>query len=110
MVITLMPDDASSTAQSAKAPVAAAKSSRSIDSLVVQDESQGFRLENGRVLRSVRELRESLPSMEDWIFDHHVGNGYNHFADWIRGVFHDETLYSKVASAHSKQELLAALA
>ena len=91
------------------APVEAAKSTSSIDSLVVPDESQAFRLENGVALHGIRELKEYLPKMDDITFRKHVGLDYNHFADWISGVFHDEALAEKVAHAQTRQDLLAAL-
>ncbi len=89
-------------------PVAAAKSIASLDSLVVND-GQAFRLENGMLLRSVRELVDYLPRMEEWLFRNHVSEGYNHFADWIKGVFHDEELARRVANAHTKEEVVAAI-
>jgi hypothetical protein len=94
---------------SAPTPVSSAKSASSLDALVVQNDEQAFRLENGISLHGVKELREYLPTMDDGLFRNHVGFDYNHFADWISGVFHDEDLARKVGRATTKQELIAAL-
>lgn len=80
----------------------------SIDDLMVGDE-QAFKLENGMVIKGIKELREYLPNMDDAIFNNHVGDGYNHFADWISGVFNDQDLKEKVKNAHTKDELIKAL-
>jgi hypothetical protein len=76
---------------------------------MVQDESQAFRLENGVAIKGIKELREYIPQMDDGLFNSHVGQDYNHFADWIRGVFNNEELANKVAGAHSKDEMVAVL-
>jgi len=80
-----------------------------LEALVVQNDQEAFRLENGLALRSVKELYEYLPRMEEWMFKNHVGQNYNHFADWIRGVFHNDALAQRVANAHTKEEMQAAL-
>jgi hypothetical protein len=90
-------------------PVEAAKTGGSLDTLMVQDESQAFRLENGVAIKGIKELREYIPQMDDGLFNSHVGQDYNHFADWIRGVFNNEELANKVAGAHSKDEMVAVL-
>ena len=93
----------------APTPVLSAKSVSSLDGLVVQNDEQAFRLENGVALHGVKELREYLPTMDDNLFHNHVGFDYNHFADWISGVFHDEDLARRVGRATTKQEMIAAL-
>ncbi len=98
-----------SAATQAAQPVAAAKSGPGLDELVVQNEEDAFKLENGVAIHGIKELREYLPQMEDDLFQKHVGLDYNHFADWISGVFHNEELAQKVAHARNKEEMIAAL-
>lgn len=76
---------------------------------LIADPSKAFKLEDGTALTSVLELKEYLPGMPEDIFSKHVGQDYNHFADWVNGVFHDEGLASKIREAHSKEDLLALL-
>ena len=90
-------------------PVQAAKSTSSLDSLVVADESKAFHLENGVSLHGIKELRDYLPTMDEGIFRNHVGLDYNHFADWISGVFRNDELARKVSLARTKEQLLAVL-
>lgn len=89
--------------------VSVAKSSSSLDSLVVDDERKAFRLENGLAIKGIKELRDYLPRMDEATFKNHVSQEYNHFADWIKGVFNDESLAGKVRGAHTKEELIVAL-
>ncbi|MBR9693436.1 hypothetical protein GOV07_05960, partial [Candidatus Woesearchaeota archaeon] len=90
-------------------PVAEAKAGGTLDQLVVPDDGQAFKLDNGVALHGVKELREYLPQMSDEEFDKHVGLDYNHFADWISGVFQNEDLARRVGTARSKEEMVAAL-
>lgn len=109
------PSAAASPAAPAAAPpappaAAVPPSSSSLEGLVAQRPEEYFRLENGVQLRSLKELAEYLPRMDDDTFRRHVGSDYNHFADWVRGVFRDETLASRIAGAKTKSDLLAAIA
>ena len=106
---TTQPLQPAPTPQQTPQPVATAKSTSTLDTLIVHDETQAFRLENGVTLHGVKELREYLPKMDDQMFQHHVGLDYNHFADWISGVFHEEELARKVSLARTREQLLAVL-
>jgi hypothetical protein len=89
---------------------AAARSQRAdLERLITSNPVEYFRLENGRELRSVRELANYLPQMDEEMFRHHVGPAYNHFADWVRGVFHDDNLAQRIATARTRTEMLTAL-
>jgi len=57
----------------------------------------------------VKELLNYLPQMDDQMFMKHVGSDYNHFADWVRGVFHNDDLANRMAQAHSREELMAVM-
>ena len=58
----------------------------------------------------MKELKEYLKTMDDTIFKNHVGENYNHFADWGRGVFHDEQLAGKLAQAKTRDAMIAVMA
>lgn len=64
-----------------------------------------FRLENGKELKSVKDLIDYLPKMPEEIFKHHVTNDKNDFANWIRYVFNEESLAEKVFNTKSKDSL-----
>lgn len=74
------------------------------DNLIAKPD-QAFKLENGKTIESVKALRDYIKEMPDDMFNNHVGADYNHFADWIQGVFQEEGLAQKMRSAHSKDEI-----
>lgn len=84
---------------------AVARPSSGIEALTTDKPEEFFKLENGIILKSVKDLVEYLPKMDDALFKQHVGENYNHFADWVRGVFHDEALASKIAKSATKEEM-----
>jgi hypothetical protein len=81
----------------------------SIDRLATNDPTGYFHLENGVDLKSVKDLLEYLPKMDDALFTLHVGADYNHFAEWVRWVFNDEQLADRIASAKTKDAIRAAV-
>ena len=45
-----------------------------------------FHLADGRVLKSVPELIETLRDMDEWVFQHHVNSDKNDFVQWIEHI------------------------
>ena len=43
-----------------------------------------FHLADGRVIKSVPELLETMRGIEDWVWNHHVNSDKNDFVKWIR--------------------------
>jgi hypothetical protein len=80
-----------------------------LERLVAPSQAEYFKLENGVEIRSVKELIEYLPKMDDEMFKKHVGENYNHFADWVRGVFHDDDWADVLMQAKTKDAMLQAL-
>lgn len=63
---------------------------------------QYFHLDDGRVIRSIKELYEIIDSIKDDEFlKHHINNN---FGKWIKGVFNDDKLYHKLLWAKNKNE------
>ena len=90
-------------------PPVTAVSARDLSQIVTQDPGKYFYLENGAGLKSLKELLDSLPLMDDGIFRNHVGDSYNHFADWIAGVFNEQDLAGKLRGAHDKRSFIGVL-
>lgn len=65
-----------------------------------------FKLDNGVVLHSIRDLFHELPSLDDTVFGHHVNNVRNDFADWILHVFGNKKLADVVRGVSSKDDLI----
>lgn len=68
-----------------------------------------FVLKDGRKIKSVAELKETLKTIEDHTFNHHVNDAKNDFSSWIRHVFEDANLADKIIFAKTKEELIKVL-
>ena len=62
-----------------------------------------FKLADERSIASLDELAQAIPEMPDDVFFAHVGEGYNHFADWIEGVFELEKLAETIRKTTDKE-------
>ncbi len=69
-------------------------------------EGKEFILHDGRVIHSINELRDLLRVMENDVYRFHVGDNFNHFADWIQGVFNEISLSNALRNAKSREELI----
>ncbi|MFC2135537.1 hypothetical protein ACFLTH_13065 [Bacteroidota bacterium] len=70
------------------------------------DKENYFNLEDGRVLRSIANLREALKNMKNDLFDYHVSEKKNDFADWVEHVFGNHDLATKMKLSTSRKALL----
>jgi hypothetical protein len=67
--------------------------------LVCANSEQCFWTTDGKVLKNLVELRDSLAHMTDKVFAHHVTKNKNDFADWINHVLQDGELAVSLRSA-----------
>jgi hypothetical protein len=65
-----------------------------------------FFLLDGRMLKNLKELKDSLHDMSDDVFYHHVSREKNDFYLWVRDVFGYRALASQIKHVKSKKELL----
>lgn len=63
-----------------------------------------FFLADGRPLKNLLELADSLEEMTDEIFQHHVNEHKNDFAKWASEVFGDEELAIKLSHSKSRTQ------
>lgn len=75
-------------------------------SLIQADENSGFWVNNGPVLRNVKDLADALKNMSEESFAYHVNAEKNDFAAWTVNVLKDESL----AKSLSKSKTLKAAA
>jgi len=73
------------------------------------DPEKVFRLNDGSVIRSIRELYSSLQSIADDTFSHHVNSERNDFSCWVRDVHNDSSLAEALVSSASKDEMVRAV-
>ena len=55
-----------------------------------------FYLNNGKKLKNIAELMESLKDMDQDLFSFHVNEQHNDFASWIRNVFGKKELARRI--------------
>jgi hypothetical protein len=68
-----------------------------------------FHLSNGAVLKSARELLDSLEGMDDGTFRHHVNQERNDFSNWINDVYGSRSLAEQVRGCTTKDSVAACL-
>ena len=59
-------------------------------SLVFAPEQQSFWVNDGQILNSLVSLHDALEQMEKAVYEYHVNNDRNDFADWVNSVLCDE--------------------
>lgn len=64
-----------------------------------------FVMVNGHRLKNVKELADVMERIEDHVFNHHVTDDKNDFANWLHDVFEDVELARKIAKAKSKDRV-----
>ncbi|MBU0472159.1 MAG: hypothetical protein KKF65_06020 [Nanoarchaeota archaeon] len=68
-------------------------------------EEEYFYLKSGNVLKSIEELYDKIGSLLDEDFFFHVNDGKNDFANWIRNIFQEEELATKLFAVKTKYEI-----
>jgi len=70
------------------------------------DPKEYFYLANGFVLKSIKELYHALLIMDDSLFEEHVNEKKNDFANWIKYVFGKELLAERISKVTTRRELV----
>jgi hypothetical protein len=65
-----------------------------------------FYLNNGKKLKNIAELMESLKDMDQDLFSFHVNEQNNDFASWIRDVFGEKELARRISFARYPTSML----
>ncbi|MBI2548865.1 hypothetical protein HYW21_05945 [Candidatus Woesearchaeota archaeon] len=68
-----------------------------------------FRLPDGSVLRTLHDLREKLPRMDEATFRWHVNEHKNDFASWIQDIFKHEDLAQAISHCQTKEAMITVL-
>jgi hypothetical protein len=68
-----------------------------------------FWVNEGGVLRNLRDLQDALVAMSDDQFKYHTKREGNDFATWIDNVFHEKELANKIDKAKTRKGALLAL-
>lgn len=68
-----------------------------------------FYLANGTIIKSIFELISNLKKIKEEVYAHHVNTDKNDFANWIKDIYSDEALASKVTLTKNKKALIKTL-
>ena len=68
-----------------------------------------FHMAGGKVVSSIGELAHAIPSLPEDMFETHVNENENHFADWIEEVFGLQRLADTLRQTKEKQLITAIL-
>jgi len=64
---------------------------------------KAFWVNNGPILKSISELATELKKMKTDTFMHHVNQGKNDFANWIKDVVGDGKLTKQISKLKTKE-------
>ncbi len=84
----------------------ASKKKVKIPRITKAPEDKAFVLRNGQKLKTVKELKESLKTMDEETFRHHVNHERNDFSEWIKHVFKDKELARKIKTSKTKNGIM----
>jgi hypothetical protein len=70
---------------------------------------QCFWVNNGPIVKNLRELPGALRRMKQDTFMHHVNKGKNDFSNWIKHVVGDAQLANSVSKMKTKKTMIDAL-
>ncbi len=68
-----------------------------------------FILQNGAAIKSIEDLAMFMDTISDDVFNFHVNEEKNDFANWIKGVFDNDPLAEALMSVKCKKESQIAL-
>ncbi len=90
----------------AKRSKASVKAKANEDNLFKEiDPEHYFLVRDGLVLKNLLELVDALEFMDEETFRYHVNDARNDFYNWIKDVFDEEELATRVLSANNKPEI-----
>ena len=69
-------------------------------------EDKIFWVNDGRVLRNLKELSQELGDIEDETFSFHVNKDKNDFKNWIKDVIGDKKLAKDIVKTRKKKIML----
>ena len=72
---------------------------------MVVPHEKSFFVHNGPVCRSISDLVEAIKGMDDHTFHHHVREGNNDFANWLRDVHGQRILAKKISMTTDRKTI-----
>ena len=72
-------------------------------------EKHYFWLADGISLKSIQELVDVIPMMDEHVFSHHVNDQRHDFHNWVRDIYQDKELATKLLHAKNKETVSSVL-
>ncbi len=82
---------------------------RKLKELINTDEKSSFWVNNGFVLKNLKDLKEALLKMNEETFKYHVNKEKNDFAAWVKDALKNNTLASKLLKTKSIESAVKAV-
>ena len=67
-------------------------------------EGYAFWCNDGRIIKSMRDLKEALGQMDDAIYVYHANAEKNDFSTWVKDVLADEKLAKDLSKSMNRSE------
>ena len=67
---------------------------------------KSFHLVGGKILSSLKDLKNYVHEMPDEVYNHHVRDGKNDFAEWIKGCLELPKLAASVKQIKKKDSFV----
>ncbi|MCM2325912.1 MAG: hypothetical protein NDI94_05590 [Candidatus Woesearchaeota archaeon] len=64
-----------------------------------------FVLVTGVPLKNIKELANSLSTMNEWVFKHHVNDSRNDFSSWVENSLRNSKLAREIKDAKNIKEM-----
>lgn len=63
-----------------------------------------FWCHDGRMIKSIRELKEALELMSDKTYSYHANNEKNDFSNWVKDIIGDDKLARDLSKSSDKRQ------
>ena len=64
-----------------------------------------FILVTGVPLKNLKELANSIETMNDWVFNHHVNDTRNDFSTWVKDILKEDELAEEIRQLRNMRDV-----
>lgn len=82
---------------------------KKIKELINADEQSSFWVNNGPILRNLKDLKDALLNMNKETFGYHVNKEKNDFAVWVKDALKNNALAKKLSKTKTIENMIEAI-
>lgn len=82
---------------------------KKIKELINADEQSSFWVNNGPILRNLKDLKDALLNMNKETFGYHVNKEKNDFAVWVKDALKNNALAKKLSKTKTVENMIEAI-